>query len=240
MPDRINFDNAKHLSDEPVNERIDAIWEKDEISPSEYFQLREHGYPSGCRDLVRGYAADDRQKKMLKDCDGFGLSSDLVLLAITFDEDHAGEFHEAQATLCLELMRRLENWKRLKKETNSPTRFAGEMPESLIKDVVFACYDACYFDGIVTSYDLRVLLTDVSNREGKRRDAPKDSGARNLAALILAGYPEIKDRELARKLGIDHTTIGRWKKEEEFQKMIKDLGSVKNIPDSFLERLKDN
>jgi hypothetical protein len=116
--------------------------------------------------------------------------------------------------LMLELMR-------LKGSKNAPVRAGGKLPRSTI---AFLAWD------LLTSYrvsppgpylkKLLSLLLEIPRPRGKELNR---FAARYQAAFILAEAPDLDDQTIADELGVDRTSVLRWRKERDFQQRVSNI-----------------
>jgi len=56
-----------------------------------------------------------------------------------------------------------------------------------------------------------------------------DPSAFDLAALMLASKPSYTNRAIGRAVGVDQSTVGRWRKRGDFRKKVEGLKRISNI-----------
>jgi transposase-like protein len=56
----------------------------------------------------------------------------------------------------------------------------------------------------------------------------KNRDAMVLAALLLAENPDISHRKIAPHIGVDVSTLSRWRERADFRALIASVGTVKN------------
>jgi len=99
--------------------------------------------------------------------------------------------------------------------------------------------ESCGDNGTPPPNSLSILLRVQLNRLEDLSFIPKDSKAKDLAVLLYACDRTLSTRKVARAVGVDHTTVSRWKQETDFQNKIDTFGEVSNprrLVDQLLQR----
>jgi hypothetical protein len=118
----------------------------------------------------------------------------------------------------LEVLRQASN--KNKRGGPAPVLLDGHMPESVIKAAAADLLDDCRFHGYPPGPHLTGLIQDLLSLDQVSIGAKREFDAREKAIWILAHSDDIRDRELARRVGVAHTTVREWRKDEEFQRRV--------------------
>jgi hypothetical protein len=171
-------------------------------------------------------------------CKPFGI--DEKLLADALDP----EYHDSLNPACEELaFQLLENIVlRMDLESSGETHLARSekvIPDSIINEIALLMVESCGDNGTPPPNSLSILLRVQLNRLEDLSFIPKDSKAKDLAVLLYACDRTLSTRKVARAVGVDHTTVSRWKQETDFQNKIDTFGEVSNprrLVDQLLQR----
>jgi DNA invertase Pin-like site-specific DNA recombinase len=96
--------------------------------------------------------------------------------------------------------------------------------------------ESCGDSGTPPPNSLSILLRAQLNRIEPPSFMPKDAKAKDLAVLLYASDRTLSTREVARAVGVHHTTVSRWKQEANFQNKIDASGKLSN-PRRLVDRL---
>jgi hypothetical protein len=158
-----------------------------------------------------------------EECEKFDL--DLALVADALGGD--GDAIQAVAEL-LARHKRDREWQEKKGETAIVRRGLG-MPDSLINELALrmleALADTCDQTGaheLAQLFRMQLAAAGLPTVEVKNRDAMV------LAALLLAENPEISLRKIAPHIGVNASTVSRWRLRADFRALIASVGTVKN------------
>ena len=164
---------------------------------------------------------------ILKECEAFRLDGKL-LSEVLYGEDGVS-FIVACDELALQL---LENVVRREDfEAAGETHLTGwgkVIPESLINELALLTLESCANNDATPPSSLLILLRAQLNRLESPIFIPKEAKARDLATLLYASDSTLSTREVARAVGVSHTTVSRWKKEPGFQDKIDASGKISN------------
>jgi len=148
--------------------------------------------------------------------------------------------------LSIALIRMVEDRKqRQSKNEWSTVRTGGAIPDSLVnrltREMLNACEDKDEFstnflelirlqlDGVRRwrIHENTGILTEIE-QDDRSELAPKTK-----AALYLAAHPNAGNRQVANIVGVDHTTIRRWRMEHGFKDAVAECKKVKNLKKLF-------
>ena len=169
-------------------------------------------------------------------CKPFGI--DEKLLADALDP----EYHDSLNPACEELaFQLLENIVlRMDLESSGETHLARRekvIPDSIINEIALLMVESCGDNGTPPPNSLSILLRVQLNRLEDLSFIPKDSKAKDLAVLLYACDRTLSTRKVARAVGVDHTTVSRWKQETNFQNKIDTFGRKISNPRRLVDRL---
>ena len=113
---------------------------------------------------------------------------------------------------------------KLKKEKGAPVRARGFLPRSTI---AFVAYD------LLRNYDvtspgpyLMELISDLLDISQLRDENVEEYTSREKAAYIVAQAPRVSSEEIAKSVGVNRTSISRWKKDPRFQERVLQVREV--------------
>jgi Homeodomain-like domain-containing protein len=127
-------------------------------------------------------------------------------------------------------------------ESSGETHLAGRkkaMPDSLINEIALLMVESCGDSGTPPPQTLSILLRAQFNRIADPSFVSKDGRTRDLAILLYASDRTLSTREVARAVGVHHTTVSRWKQETNFQNKIDTSGKISNarrLVDKLIKR----
>lgn len=111
-----------------------------------------------------------------------------------------------------------EELSRLRRAKNAPVRVGKLLPRSTIAWIAF---------DLVTSHELlppgpylRELLFDLLDIARPTEEEIDQYAARYRAACILAQAPELNSEEIARELGVNRSSVSRWRADPKFQEWV--------------------
>ncbi len=127
-----------------------------------------------------------------------------------------------------------------KRGKKAPIRSRGSelMPQPLIADVASDLLEDCRFAGYAPGPHLVALIEELLGTDRPELGGDRDFTAKDRAAWILAEDSSIGDRELGRRVGVQHTTVAKWRQDEKFQKWVQDRQRLVLIIKERRERLK--
>lgn len=170
----------------------------------------------------------DFERKLLRvkeECVQFGVDQELIHSAChpsgdlqENDRSHEDAVDELSLYL-LEALIQQENMERA--GVTHLVRIHRQIPNSLIDELALMMLEACSGEYTGPPQALTVLLRARMGRLGRSAFLPRKSEEKDLAALLLASDPSLSARKMAEIIGVEHTTVLRWLKEEEFRERVK-------------------
>ena len=112
----------------------------------------------------------------------------------------------------------------------APSRKLGLFPRSLIAEVAMDLLDSDQEFDNPPGIDLCMLIRELLDSDRDLQGQPNNTKKQNCAAQIVALVPSMGTRELARRLKVNASTISRWRKSPEFNKMVKEN---RLLPEAF-------
>lgn len=215
---------------------MDNQYKKDFFQYADALNVSLEHYVENCRKFPvfrRGLTlADDPDgiEELIRSAAKFGANETALRASLYSYEDTPDEKHIDEAALSL-----LEAMVRRDKANEQYSGHAvgrGEaIADSTINRLTYEIMQICSEYGISPPMTLTTLVGAALGVAGSDRSStsPRRPFERRIAALLLAGDPTLSNRKIANALAIDHTTVGRWKQEQEFQQMVKESGSIKNV-----------
>lgn len=189
-------------------------------------------YVEGCRKypVFRRHLdlrPDETIENLIQSAVVFGVNEDalrgsLYLYDLTPDDDH---IEEASLGLLEALVSRD---KANKKHSDHAVGLGAAISYSTVNRLASKLVEACPtapLPSLAILVDAALGLAD-SDRSSK---APRRPEPRRLAALLLAGNPRLSNRKIAAQVGVNQSTVRRWKKKPEFQELVKGVGTIKNV-----------
>src|ERR1700730_12281241 len=156
-------------------------------------------------------------------CEKFGLDLALVEESLNGEDD---AIHALAGLLATHKSRR--EWFENKGQTALVRRGLG-MPDSLINELALKMLEAfaetCDQSGIIELaqlFRMQLAATGLPSTEVKTRDAMV------LAALLLAENPDTSLRKIAGLIGVNVSTLSRWREGADFRRLLDSVGKVKN------------
>ena len=106
----------------------------------------------------------------------------------------------------------------LKRARGAPVRVGGHLPRSTI---AFIAHDLLqnYTVSPPGPY-LQELISDLLKVPRPSKEEVELYAARERAAFILAQVPNLSSEIIAKKVGVDRTSLSRWRKEKRFQERV--------------------
>jgi hypothetical protein len=109
---------------------------------------------------------------------------------------------------------------RLRRAKNAPVRAGKMLPRSTIATIAMDIFETNRLFGKVQGEELGQLLRELLDLDRPKVGADRQFVARHNAAWILAQDERVPTRELERALGVNASSISRWRKEPAFRQMI--------------------
>jgi hypothetical protein len=123
-------------------------------------------------------------------------------------------------SLSQHLLERLRIVTSIETDPNGATvRFEKAMPRSVIAATAMEIFDAENFESQIALI-LREVFADLLNMKEIRSGTSREAKARHTAELILALTPKMTNRDLARRLGVSHITIAKWRNDSTFKESV--------------------
>jgi hypothetical protein len=116
----------------------------------------------------------------------------------------------------------LPHLERLKRAKNAPVRVGKMLPRSTIATIAMDIFETNRLFGKVQGSVLSQLLRELLDLDRPRAGSDRQFVARHTAAWILAQDERVATRELERLVGVNASSISRWRNEPAFRKMIQD------------------
>lgn len=110
------------------------------------------------------------------------------------------------------------------------------IPESIINETSLLILERCQEDKIPPPTSLIVLLRMQLERLSPLNILKSDDRAFDLAALMLASNEDYTNRKIGQAVGVDQSTIGRWKKDVDFMKRVNEFNQISNI-ETLIQKL---
>jgi transposase-like protein len=96
--------------------------------------------------------------------------------------------------------------------------------------------------GVPPGPELLALLKELLNVDRHRRTLTKAKNPKKNAAIYMEVYePGLSDRQLAKKVGVAHSTISAWRRDPDFKRRVKFYDELKELgPDNLHLAVKSN
>jgi hypothetical protein len=108
----------------------------------------------------------------------------------------------------------------LRPKKNAPVRLGRMLARSAIATVAISILDIGRLFGRLPSRELVDLLRELLDADKTKHSADRQFVARHHAAWILAQDSDFPTRNLARSLGVNASSVSRWRRDSLFQKEI--------------------
>lgn len=209
---------------------FEDAWTKSRLSIEEYVQV--------CRDYPgfrRTIEIDDRVgylEGLIEQAEIFGVNKK-ALQGILYPEFpwivEEGDVDE----VALGLLEALARKKEINPKFNGHAVRHGEaIPDSIVYRLAIVLLESCG-----TPSDIPPPLTLLAlfeflfcgNEQGRMASEAIRPEEKRLAAVILAADEGYSDRQISKAVGVDHTVIGRWKKDAAFHTQISRIGQIDGI-----------
>src|SRR5262249_22670023 len=102
----------------------------------------------------------------------------------------------------------------------APVRTLKLVPRSLIAEIAMDLFESCETWGHPPGRWLNRLMRELLNLEQDRQGMSRDVETQDRAAGIVAQFPTVRTRELARALHVNASTISRWRRSPEFKQIV--------------------
>jgi len=140
------------------------------------------------------------------------------------DERTALTASEALAFFLRICVRDLKHAERIRNA--AAVRTQGLVPRSVIAEVATDLLGSCELWNYSPGPQLNALIRELLNKDRNRQGATRHVDAQEQASFIIAQNPTVHTRELARKVGVDASTISRWRRTPEFKKKVERVAQV--------------
>jgi hypothetical protein len=110
---------------------------------------------------------------------------------------------------------------RLRSSKSAPVRHGKMMPRSTMATIAMDTLESYQLFGHVPGDELINLLRELLDIDKPKLQADRQFTARYQASWILA-QQDVGTRVLARTLGVDASSISRWRRDPDFRKLIED------------------
>lgn len=177
--------------------------------------VTEQGEPAGLNDpaqpIVQPAKKESKQSREELTVDDWRLKSDDL-----FNESFPRTAGDALAG-CLR-----PHLARLRHARISPVRLGKMLPRSTIATIAVDILATNQLFGNAPGAELIQLLRELLDVDKQKAKADRQFVARDTASWILAQRDPVPTRVLARAVGVNASSISRWRKEPTFQEMIQD------------------
>ena len=212
--------------------RFGALGTNLDLDLREYVKWKQT-YPAAQRLLnLDAHAHFSKLDAIREKCEAFGLDGKLFSDAV--DGEYGDSFEQKGIDhACEELsLQLIENVvRRMDLEAAGETHLTGRgkvIPESLINEIAMLMLECCAEESVPPPFSLCILLRVQLERIEFPIFISKETKAKDLAILLYASDSTLSTREVARSVGVSHTTVSRWKKEPRFQDKINASGKISN------------
>jgi len=152
---------------------------------------------------------------------GKARSAEMVAAYERMQDNDEKEGMTASETLAFMLRTCLRALKHAEKNRKAaPVRTLNLVPRSLIAEIAMDLLESCYARGCPPGLWLTRLTRGLLNLERDRQGMSRDIETQERAAGIVAQFPKVRTRELARALHVNASTISRWRRSPEFKQMV--------------------
>src|SRR5262249_12739385 len=107
-----------------------------------------------------------------------------------------------------------------RKRSAAPARKLGLTPRSVIAEIALDLLDSCASSIYPPGFHLIELFRELLNLEGEKLGLTRHVDAQEKAAHIVAQTSTVATRELARLVGVNPSTVLRWRRSAEFKKKV--------------------
>lgn len=106
----------------------------------------------------------------------------------------------------------------IRRSSNSPARRGKHLPRATISWVANDLLEGCRRSP--PGYYLKELLRKLLDADRLKKNQSKQYVARTGAVWIVAQAPERDSEEIARELGVDRSSVSRWRADPDFQRRV--------------------
>ena len=226
------FNRHSRLADNRKGQAVRIRVSDDDLSATEYLLFRRE-FPGRDRNLnLDSRKHIETVEQISQELAGFGIDKNLVFRALDADFFNRIPWGIDRACDELSLLLIEDAARRETLISSGASHLVGRkkvIPESIINETALLILGRCHDDGISPPYSLIVLLRLQLDRLSPLNLLKADSSAFDLAALMLASNPSYTNRAIGRAVGVDQSTVGRWRKRGDFRKKIEGLSRISNI-----------
>ena len=110
-------------------------------------------------------------------------------------------------------------------------RHGQAIPESVVRHLATALLEGCASSDIAPPPTLSALIGFLlcGNEQGRMAKEARRPEAKRLATLLIAADEGLSDRQVGKAVGVDHTVIGRWKRDPAFPAQVRRIGKIEGI-----------
>ncbi len=120
---------------------------------------------------------------------------------------------DAMAELSLILLSHVERRDRLVQDGSaSPVRRGVALPESLVNNWLYRMVKRCHLNGLAPPQELVNLLQYQLKQDRPPHNRPKSGYRKELVREYMAKNPNEGIRSIARRFGVNPSSVSRWKK----------------------------
>jgi hypothetical protein len=113
-----------------------------------------------------------------------------------------------------------------KQHKAAPARTLKLVPRSVIAEIAMDLLENCVAANRAPGPFLNELLRELLNIEGYKHGASRQWEAQEQAAFIIAQYPAVHTRELARIVKVNPSTVSRWRRSSEFNARVQEVAQT--------------
>lgn len=199
------------------------------------------------RDANPGYqegigSAEDfylRLRSVVTECAKFGIDTDLIVDACDPTPESTGQanYDCPIDILSLRLLREYVAKGNLKLQGHGQmVRGHNQIPNSLVSELTALMIQACNDIGQEPPQALSILVRVQLGRLDRLQSEPRQGQEKDMAALLMAADGNLSSRRIAEAVGVDHTTIQRWRQDPTFQNKIKKMPKISS-PETLISAL---
>jgi hypothetical protein len=102
----------------------------------------------------------------------------------------------------------------------APVRTQQLVPRSVIAEVAMDLLGSCELWNYSPGVHLNALVRELLNVDRDKHGATRHVDEQEQATFIIAQYPQVHTRELARRLHVNASTISRWRGNPQFKEKV--------------------
>jgi hypothetical protein len=209
-----------------------SLIEEPEVSLEEWKRIRDAAFarlrktiiPHELVDLVENFGERTLVRIVFyKTSDGAGLQFGIKPTGKRMqdtDESNAITASEALAFFLRVTLRDLKYAE--KKRKAAPVRTSNLVPRSVTAEIAMGLLDSCEAAKDAPGPFLTELFRELLNVGTDKHGEPRQFEAQEQAASIVAQYPTVPTRALARVVKVNPSTVSRWRRSSEFQARVEE------------------